>query len=593
MSYLEIPGTPLQINVRYAENSQPPVRDHALVGQGSLTPLGKLLGGLISQDVVTALQQLVTPLDQIFSNLWTDPSTQSSIQSAVQQAVLNAKPKAYDISISVPSQGSLRADVGNLSPGVAKTLPAGTQGLQLTLSYQVPGFQVSFSERTDSIWGSWADPSYNLAFDGEVEISVGVPSDPRISPGATAQFIARNPTGSASNFFADWIGFWQIIGGFFTGSSPPSPQQPDQFVGIGAYVSGLYQVLAQIGQPLAQAFAFGFRVLAPVATSAPIPGTTPGNTAELDLTHAFDGPPTITLIGSTPSVFSAEIGANPNQAHAGGQLGVTGGYFPSAQSTQLTITWTDTTSGQVVKSEVTWGQASLDAAGNPAPPANPNAPFDITRHGPYDNQNTYTFKNLLPNTTYAFQVRSFDVPGFDLIATQRSAWTFFTTAATDQVQLILDYNDTLLGFATLQPDGTFVTTVIVPASVPAGTYQLRAVLAGQQMAQTPVTVVAANVPLTPSLQILDPDTGIPFSGAAIVVGTLKVRLRGANYSQGQVDLSIDTVAGTNLGSVVADTGGGFAIDVIWPFGTTGPHSIIGEQGAAQAAAQVFGENPAG
>lgn len=590
MSYWDIPGTPLQINIGFANPPHKVPSDHAVVGDGQLTPLGKLLGALISPDVVTALQQLVTPLDQIFGNLWTDPSTQSSIQTAVQQALQATKPNAYNITTTVPQQGSLRADFHNFSPGVAAALPPGTQGLQLTLSYQVPGFQVSFSETTDSIWGSWADPSYNVAFDGEVEIAVGVPADPRIPPAALAQFIARNPTGSPSNAFAGWSAFWQGVGDVLSGRPLPNGNLPDQFVGIGAYLASLYQILAQIGPPLAQVYALGFRTISPIVTTA-LPGAPTGNTAQINLTHPADPPPQVSLAGSTPSIFSAQIGASPGQVHAGDQVKVIGNYFPPAQSSQLTIAWTDTTSGQVVKTAIAWGPAATTTAGAPAPPSNPHQ-VTIVRHGPYDNLNARTFKGLLPGTTYAFQVQDFDVPGYDVIATQLSDWTYFTTSATDAVELVLDYQSALLGFATLQPDGSFVATVIVPASVPAGAYVVQARLAGQVLAQTRLTVVDASTALPPSLQILDPATGMPFTAAAIVVGTSTLRVRGAGYSAGQVDLFVDAPSGKNLGTAVADASGTFTTDVTWPFGVTGPHAVAGQQGGAQATAPVFAENPA-
>lgn len=529
----------------------------------------------------------MTPLDQILGNLWTDPSTQSTAQTAVRQAVLSQRANTYNIKVTIPQQGSLRAQVGNVSPGLAATLPPGTQAVQLTISFTIPGFDVTFKETTNSVWGSWADPAYDLKFDGEVEIAIAVPADPRVTAGATAVFWARNLDGSAANFFAGWIGFWDIVFNFFT-QTGPGGSPPDQSQGIGGSLAALYQLLLQIQPPLAQAFTFGFQQLSAQTTTNPLPDTTPGNTVEIDLAHPVDPPPTVSnaAASSVPRLFSAQIGASPAQVHPGDPLGVAGSYFPAAQASELTVTWTDTTSGSVVKSEVTWGVTPNTTT----PPANPQV-VNIQRHGAYDNANTFTAKPLLPDTLYAFQVRDFDVPGVDLIATQRSAWTYFRTAATDQVQLVLDYNNTLIGFATLQTNGTFVTTVIVPANVPAGTYVPWAVLAGQKMAQTPITVVAQNSPLAPSLQILDPDTSIPITGAAIVEGMATVRLLGNNYSAGTVDLFVDTASGTSLGSAVADSTGRFTKEVTWPFGVVGSHVIVGKQGTAQAQVPVFAENP--
>ncbi|HEY5242919.1 MAG TPA: hypothetical protein VIJ22_15675, partial [Polyangiaceae bacterium] len=126
-------------------------------------------------------------------------------------------------------------------------------------------------------------------------------------------------------------------------------------------------------------------------------------------------------------------------------------------------------------------------------------------------------------------------------------------AATDQIELVLDYQNTVVGFATLQTDGTFSTTVVVPGSVPPGTYVMWAVLGGQQMAQAALTVVAANAALQPTLQVVDPDTGIPFTGAAIAIDTEDLPLLGTNYNPGPVNLFVDSPAGTSLGTATANT----------------------------------------
>jgi hypothetical protein len=588
MSYLNIQGTPLQINLRYAEDSGAVLLDHALIGNGSLTTLGNLLGGLISSQIVAALQTLVTPIDQLFGTFWSDPNTQSEVQSAVQAAVVSAKSNAYNIVVSVPQSGTLRAQTGNVSPGLLGALPPGVPAIQLTLSFQVPGFTANFSTTTGGIWGKWADPEYQLTFDGEIVISIAIAQDPRIPPVLAGTFWAHNLQGSASNFFAGWTGFWDTVWDFLT--SQPGPNQPmgDQSQNVSGPLAPLLQGLLQIGPPLQQAFGYGFQLLGPVVTPTALPGATPGNTIELDLTHPVAVGPVISnaLTGSGPSLFQAQIGVTPLQLHAGDQLGVMGSFFPAAQSTQLVVSWTDTTLGTVIKSELSWGPT---AAQN-VPPTNPTV-VEITRHGEYDGANTYAAKNLNPSSWYAFQVRDFDVPGFDLIASERSTWKYLQTAASDQVQLVLDYQNTVVGFGTMQSDGTFAATVIVPASIPAGTYVLWALLGGQQMAQASFTVVAPNTALQPTLQILS-DTGIPFTGAAIAVDTENLPLRGTNYSPGPVNLFVDSPSGASLGTATADSSGGFTTSVTWPFGVNGPHAVVGQQGAAEASAQVFAENAA-
>jgi len=590
MSYTAIAGTPLQIALSFAEGSDPPhsLTTQPLIWDGSLSPLGKLLGALISPNVVAALQQLVTPLDQVFAAQWTDAGTQSSAQAAVQQAIVAAKPDAYAIGVTIPRQGTLRAETGNLSQALSDAMPPGTTARQLTLSYLVPGFQASFRETTNSVWGSWADPSYELTFDGELEIAIAIPDDPRVAPVARAVFWARDLNGSASNFFAGWIGFWSIVFDVINGRPLPSGQMPDQSAGVGGAVSSLLQALLQLSQPLAQAYEFGFLQLSVQINNA-LPGAPPGMTVEIDLTHPADPAPTISnaLVPSGPVLMQVpQIVLGALQAHAGDTLGVLGSYFPPAQSTQLTITWNDTTSGSVVKSEVTWGETSSIGT----PPAKPTV-VTIERHGSYDNADTFTAKPLLPNTAYAFRVRDFDVPGYDVIATLYSDWTYFQTAATDQVELMLDYNGTVLGFATLQSDGSFVTTVILPPSVPPGTYAVWAVFGGQKMAQAAITVIASNAPLPASLAIVDPKTGFPLPGTPLVGDGLVLHLSGKHFAPGPVGLFVDSPSGKGLGSAVADASGAFGAVVTWPAGVYGGHDIVAQQGTTAATASVFSEMP--
>jgi hypothetical protein len=581
----EIQGTPAQIMLFFVNaGSPPPPSAHPLGGAA-----GTIIRAVLLQQLPTAAgealnQLLSTPLDQTFDQAWSQ--MQSTAQSMVQQAVLGAAPNAYNISVASPSQGTLSASVGNLSPGMLDTLPPGTIGMQLTLTYSLPGFGVSFSETTSGIFGSWADPSYNLTFDGVIEISIGVPNDSFIPLGAKAEFLTTNMQASAGNFFAVVIGVEDIISEWFNnqpvGGSGSSLQ--DQIIGIN--IPQLQQLFSELSSGFATAATFGFVQLGVQINTNPPPQTPPGNTVEFDLTHPFDPGPVVTnaLSPLLPSLFPPQIGTSAPEVDAGGQLGVTGNFFPAAQSSQLEITWTDTTSGSVTQSEVQWGPV-------PNGQAPPPQPIDklIPRHGSFDNANNFTTpKGLTPNASYAFRVRDYDVSS--LIATDWSSWLVLTTQPTDQVQLVLSFNNTVIGFGTLQTDGTFSTTVIVPPSVPAGNYLLTAVLSGQTMAQTPITVVAENQPLAPVLQIVDPNTGIAYTSAAIVVGTLPVTTRGMNFSPGPVDFFVDTISGKSLGAATADQNGAFTVTLTWPTAVTGPHNILAQQGILQATAAVFGEN---
>jgi hypothetical protein len=218
--------------------------------------------------------------------------------------------------------------------------------------------------------------------------------------------------------------------------------------------------------------------------------------------------------------------------------------------------------------------------------------------------NTFTATGLVAGTEYAFSVRDFDGDGF--IATGWSVpaaptppdpqpwdgiWTFLQTQSTDQVDLVLSYQNTDLGTAALQTDGTFATLVDVPGNVPAGTYMVTAMLAGQPMAQALITVLAVGQTPPPVLQTIDPYSGLPFQGTATVVGGVPVNLRGQNFTAGTVNLWVDAIGGVSLGTATADQTGSFAVAPDWPSGVIGAHQILAEEGSAQATSPVWAEGP--
>ena len=105
-------------------------------------------------------------------------------------------------------------------------------------------------------------------------------------------------------------------------------------------------------------------------------------------------------------------------------------------------------------------------------------------------------------------------------------------------------------------------------------------------------VVASGTALAPTLQILDPDTGVPVNGTAIVIGGANVRVRGTNFVVGQVDLFVDDASGSTLGVTHANGGGAFTVDVTWPTGVSGPHAVYAQQGSRNATVQVYAQSPA-
>jgi len=274
---------------------------------------------------------------------------------------------------------------------------------------------------------------------------------------------------------------------------------------------------------------------------------------------------------------------------------VTGTSFPAAQSSQLKITWTDTASGVVTKSEVLWGAAP----GQDVPPPQRSS---VTIDRPAGNNTFTTPTGLTPGAWYGFKVRDFDVEGFAATGWSVPAvppppdpqpsdgvWTFMQTQATDQVELILS---SIIGTATLHTDGTFSAPVTIPATVLPGTYELSASLSGQVMAQTPITIIGKGQAPPPVLQVYDPSTGIAYQTAAIVAGGRPVNLRGQNFTPGTVKLWVDSTGGATLGTVTADQNGSFTTQPWWPWNITGAHNVLAEEGSEQATAPVYAEYPA-
>ena len=554
------------------------------------------------------------PLDQQFNSLWQNQG-QAFATSQIPAAVRQQEPNAYNFQPSYPQQGTLTAITGGLEdPGLVQLLPPGTQGSELWLNFSLSGVSVKFY--TTTAFGQFAAPEWNVTFDADLGVSIGVPTDPTIPLVAQAAFATSNTKVGPANF-AGWLGGvttgagnWvsgalTTLGDWLTqqpsgpGQAQPPPGAPDSVMPVPlSQLGALQSLLADLSKALSNAPVIGFTKLGVVVDSNPPPGTDPGPTVALTLTHPYDPGPAITnplAPPSGPTFTSPEIGASVTQVNAGGQVGVSGSYFPAAQANELTIQWTDTCSGTVLQSEIQWGALSTAPPANGPVPAPPQPAPDVLqpRNGRFDGQNTFvTPKNLAPSTWYAFRVRDFDVPG--IIATDWSAWTAFQTPATSQVDLQLDVSGTsvLVGAGSVGTDGTFSTIAIIPTSVPPGTYVLWAVQGGQQMAQTTITVVAEFQALPPLLQVLNPNTGLAYSGQGIAVGGSTITIRAQHFQPGSVDLYVDSPTGTSVGTVTADSTGAVTAPVMWPYGANGSHNLLAVQGSLNATAAVFGESPA-
>ncbi len=594
MTWTTIANTPLQIDVRFDENGDGVLRSHPVVGNGQLTELVEL----VLPSAVAELQPLLTPLDQRLSTFWTSATVQNEVHSRIV-ANMQGGP-VYGVEVSIPQEGMLRALTQPVTIA-ADLLPApSAPSTQLTLSFQVPGFTGSLKVASEV--ASFLDAQYNFSFDGELRLFLAVPHDPRLLPGWTAILLISNVNTSQGSWQA-WL--WQglsdielvVLGSSYTGGSltGAQPMQSQSLDATGQFAAIMSSLLA-LWPAFAQAFNYGFQQLTPQVGPA-LAGAVPGSTVELVLTHPVDGPPALrnASVDSAPSFLSPEIAALPAQAHPTDSIAVVGRDFPAPQSTSLTLAWTDTTTGGLVKAVISWGATT---AAN-TPPSAMMAPVVIVP-GQSPSTSHYTFTGLLSNTWYGFQIQEFDVPGFDVIATEPSPWTYAQTSATDQVAFVINGDPNPLTYATLQAGGTVATSIVVPDLSP-GTHSLSAVLGGQTLAQTNIVVVDPAQPLPPSLQILDPASGLPYSGSVGIVPPVMLRLRGDGFNDGPVALYADgptaVKPGTPDPNLLADalatgTPGSFTVDTLFPVAPFGAHVVLAKQGSDEATAGVYVQSPA-
>jgi hypothetical protein len=600
MSLPQIQGTPLLIDLSYVEaDASPPQTQHEVLGNLQTQALSKL----DPSEQMPVQQLLSTPLDTLFNDAWS--ALLPSVPDQITQKITDAESTAHDITINpLPQTGTLRAGLAPTSPQQLPSLPPGIDGQVLWLEFSLGRVSASFSSTPVK---GLPDASIDLSFDLGIEVALIVPADPTVplliwpvlNQISQLQILTSNFLVVPTNFWAKLYVGVQMIGSLLEGNGIPNlnPADSRDFMDVPLQMSLLF---GELSGALATAAGFGFTQMDVQINTSPQPPAPAGNTVEIDLTHPADPGPQVrnALVPQGPSFLPPQIGLTAPDVPAGGQVGVNGTSFPPGQASLLKITWTDTTSGTVTKSEVRWGPT-------PSPGVPPAQPADvmIDRTSPGGSPDpSFTATGLIPGTEYAFLVRDFDA---DCVATGWSVpaspqppdpqpwdgiWTFLQTQSNDQVDLVLSYQSTDLGTATLQPDGTFAVQVTVPASVPAGTYTVTAMLAGQPMAEALIIVLALGAAPPPALQVIDPTYGLPVQGTATVVGNVPVNLRGQHFTPGTVNLWVDAAGGISLGTATADQAGTFTAAPDWPTqAALGADQILAVAGSQQATAPVWAE----
>jgi len=506
----------------------------------------------LPQSLLVLLQ---TPLNQIFDQIWsqnTDANgktmrdrTSASIISQISSGVpkLGDGYSAYNIGVTLPTTGLLRSIVltgGLNSPGLNQLI---------FLSYELFGIAASFTSTAPWSAGPFMDPSYNITFDIELLIGIGLP----FSPGpltVTTSATIENATISGSNVSADIADALKTVINFL------SDQPTDIFQAVEGQIDAsgsnvavdlgqLSKLLIQFSAVWQTARSFGFTQLGVF-----IDGN--ARTLNIRLTHPVDPAPTAVNAATPtyPSLFRPLLRPSFTRVQVGGSLTVTGTNFPIAQANALYIGWNDTTSGTVIESDIMWGPAGASMQ-----------TVTKTRNG-NDGGNTFVATNLISNTTYVFAVRDQD----QLTETPFTQPPLsVTTQATDLLDLLLEYGGTqwVVGTATLTASGSFSATIFIPPGVAPGNYTLAAVLMGNELASTPIEVVSV---LQPGIEV--------FGG---VEETYPFTLSGAGFQSGTVTIFIDTVGGATLGTVPCSNTGAFEAHFVWPRGVTGMHSIVAQE----------------
>jgi hypothetical protein len=569
---------------------------------------------------------------QVFDQLWS--SQQDNVKSQLQAAIQSSRSDAFDIQVvNLPTQGTLLAAVsrdtsqgGDISQGLADTLPLGTVARQLTLIYRVPGIQVTWKEKSSTapywaatpetlpatggevVWG----PSYTLSFDGELEIDIAIPDDPTFPIGAFVPQLTRwvthpnaiwvpdkhdwmGPQGVYTSFWArnvkPTLNFWgdldnlpSEVSDWWNSRPNNSDHLPDQefpvsildvFGKYDANGDNLLSLLFKGFLPLVQQ---GFVQLKPSIEN---------NAVVLRLYHPnVDHGPGVKIDGhyGAPTTILPSITSDRTQTKAGSNLGVNGQNFPPTHAHQFRIDWIDTTSS-VTQSDIEFVKVS-GPNGNQI-----ETPHTTTLQRHKGDQATFLASNLMPNQWFRFRVKdsarfSFPPWGDPL---------YVKTDPSDEVTLFLDnrVKKQMVGHAHLGTDGTFSTSITVPKNVPAGKHVLWAEAPGSKVASTTIIVIGANQKPQPMLQVLDPSTQMPLQTPKLLENTW-ASLRGEGFVNGTLTFYLDSPTGQKIGNTNAGQDGTFTTSVLWPSGVYGIHKIVAVQVLIngqkfQAEASVYGQ----
>jgi hypothetical protein len=201
---------------------------------------------------------------------------------------------------------------------------------------------------------------------------------------------------------------------------------------------------------------------------------------------------------------------------------------------------------------------------------------------------SYSATNLTPNTSYQFRARDCD----PITCSPWSKALTSTTAKTDaskdnKVALSLDRGENL-GTTTVNPNGTFETSITIPAGTSAGAHTIHATNGD---ANAEVTIrVAASTPLAMSkasimmVGLLKGETGCPNHPITSTQTDDSFMLFGSGFAMGSVTIRLDSVSGATLGAAPVRLDGSICQRINSVSGDkAGPHTIVAVQNGSVAA----------
>jgi hypothetical protein len=281
-----------------------------------------------------------------------------------------------------------------------------------------------------------------------------------------------------------------------------------------------------------------------------------------------------------PTFTRPMIATNRPTVQVGTPLGVNGRFFPlglNSITTMLPVTINHGGSCFGGGTDLQWGL--------PSGPMH-NQHLQGTGTAQAVCANLFEATPLTPTTAYQFRARDCDSVTCSLWSKPARGVTAKVNTDGGKVVLSLD-GVTTLGTGTITPQGTFDTSVIVPANVAPGPHKIRAVNS-TALAETALGVTGAAAGGSKAslmmVGVLTGELGCPNHQINSTQTDANFMLFGTGFQAGVVNVRLDTAAGLAVGNATAQADGSFCQRMIGvPGNQAGNHKLVALQnGAIQA-----------